>query len=81
MIPLNRIICILLVVCLSRHCCGQETQHGLTTEELDALTDRELELICVERGFELIKDGSEGELTHADYVEAARRCLAIEEDM
>jgi hypothetical protein len=81
MIPLKRIICLLLLVCLARDSHGQETQPRPTAEELDVLTDKELELICVERGFELIKGGSEGELTHADYVDAARRCLAIEEDM
>ncbi|CAB9516207.1 expressed unknown protein [Seminavis robusta] len=81
---------VLLILFFSPCCClGQETNTEqppppsgkLSVEELEALTDQELELICLERGFELIRDGSEGDLTHDDYVEAARRCLAIEEDM
>ena len=51
--------------------------------DLESMTQEELEFICIERGFELIQDDTSGEeaLTHADYVDAARRCLAIEEDM
>ena len=61
---------------------GQEQAvAGNREEDLEALSDEELELICVERGFELVRDDSQGELTHADFVDAARRCLAIEEDM
>ena len=54
-----------------------------TKLDLESMTQAELELICIERGFELIQDVEAGgeELTHADYVDAARRCLAIEEDM
>jgi hypothetical protein len=46
--------------------------------ELDSLSDQELEEICTLRGFELVK---EGVFSHDDYVEAARQCLAIEQDM
>lgn len=46
--------------------------------DLDSLSDLELEEICALRGFELVK---EGVFSHADYVEAARQCLAIERDM
>lgn len=54
----------------------------ITDEELEVMSDQELELICIERGFELIQDEMEdGDLTHEDYVDAAKRCLAIEEDM
>jgi hypothetical protein len=51
------------------------------------MPDEELELMCVSRGFELVKgeiDPTTGlayELTHDDYVEAAQRCLAIEQEM
>jgi hypothetical protein len=54
---------------------------------LRAMPDEELELMCVSRGFELVKDeidpttGLPHELTHDDYVEAAQRCLAIEQEM
>ena len=56
-----------------------EARPGL--EELESMSDDDLERICVERGFELIRDDSQGTLTHADYVDAAQRCLAIEEEM
>ena len=63
---------------------GQEPQQAskIDLDDLQSMTQEELELICVERGFELIQDNETGEeLTHADFVDAARRCLAIEEDM
>ena len=62
---------------------AQAQQEKIGLDDLESMTMEELELICVERGFELIRDDSEGggDLTHADYVDAARRCLAIEEDM
>ena len=64
----------------------------LSLEDLEAMSKEELELICVERGFELIRGGDattnsdnddddDDELTHADYVDAAQRCLAIEREM
>jgi len=60
----------------------QEAEQTNALDYLESLTTEELELICVERGFELVHDENEpGALTHADYVEAAQRCLAIEEDM
>jgi len=55
--------------------------------ELEAMLDEELEGICLERGFELVKEdidpttGLLYEFTHADYVDAAKRCLAIEQEM
>jgi hypothetical protein len=55
--------------------------------ELQALSNEELERLCSERGFELVKndiDPTTGliyELTPADYVEAAQRCVAIEQEM
>eukprot|EP00544_Gedaniella_sp_CCMP2646_P015695 CAMPEP_0202482898 /NCGR_PEP_ID=MMETSP1361-20130828/2264_1 /ASSEMBLY_ACC=CAM_ASM_000849 /TAXON_ID=210615 /ORGANISM="Staurosira complex sp., Strain CCMP2646" /LENGTH=260 /DNA_ID=CAMNT_0049110977 /DNA_START=117 /DNA_END=899 /DNA_ORIENTATION=- len=47
--------------------------------DLYALSDAQLEEICTVRGFELVHDDET--FTHDDYVEAARQCLAIEEDM
>lgn len=47
--------------------------------DLYSLSDAELEEICTVRGFELVHDDTV--LTHDDYVEAARQCLAIEQDM
>ena len=50
-------------------------------------SEEELEKICRIRGFEIMRDeidpstGLPHELSHDDYVEAARRCLAIEEEM
>jgi hypothetical protein len=49
--------------------------------DLYALSDAQLEEICTVRGFELVHDDDDETFTHDDYVEAARQCLAIEEDM
>lgn len=59
----------------------------MSLEELQVMTDEELEHICIARGFELVKDDVDettGEIyimSHDDFVEAAQRCLAIEEEM
>jgi hypothetical protein len=67
---------------------GQEEQLiTITDADLKAMTNEELEAICIQRGFELSKDEVDPEtgevyvLRHEDYVEAAQRCLAIEQDM
>ena len=58
-----------------------------TDEELNSMSDGELESICVDRGFHLVKDdvdpntGKPYVLAHEDYVDAAQRCLAIEKEM
>jgi hypothetical protein len=78
---------LLFIVCLaalSNLVLGQET---FPDEELDAMSDEELELICLVRGFELLKDqideatGEVYVLTHGDYVESAKQCLSIEKEM
>lgn len=75
---------LLIFVCSLAFIFGQETY---SEEELQALTVEELEAICLVRGFELLKDeidpetGEPYKLSHADYVEAAKQCLAIEEEM
>eukprot|EP00537_Pseudo-nitzschia_pungens_P000800 CAMPEP_0172375842 /NCGR_PEP_ID=MMETSP1060-20121228/63664_1 /TAXON_ID=37318 /ORGANISM="Pseudo-nitzschia pungens, Strain cf. cingulata" /LENGTH=315 /DNA_ID=CAMNT_0013103129 /DNA_START=122 /DNA_END=1069 /DNA_ORIENTATION=+ len=48
--------------------------------DLEAMTEAELEDICIKRGFQLVNEESE-ELTKQDYIEAAQRCLAIEQEM
>lgn len=60
---------------------GQQAQPQILDSELESMSDQELELICIERGFELIRDESDEGLTHDDYIDAAKRCLAIEADM
>jgi len=52
-----------------------------TEIDLYSLSDAELEEICTVRGFELMNDEDNTVFTHDDYVEAARQCLAIEQDM
>jgi hypothetical protein len=65
---------------------GGATEHEFGID-LHALSKEELEKICTSRGFELITniiDDATGEvmqLTHDDYVEAARQCLSIERDL
>ncbi len=55
-------------------------QEEFTQADLEAMTEVELENICVQRGFQLVNENSE-ELTKQDYIEAAQRCLAIEQEM
>jgi len=66
---------------------GVHAQETYTLEQLQGMSQEELEQICVVRGFQLVKDetdpesGQQYQLTHDDFVEAAQRCLAIEEEM
>jgi len=55
-----------------------QVEYGLA--DLEAMTEVELENICVQRGFQLVNDDSD-DLTKQDYIEAAQRCLAIEQEM
>lgn len=72
----------LLLLLVAQLTNGQNTTPKATDEDLESMSDQDLEFLCIERGFELVRDAEgEGELTHADYVDAAKRCLAIEEDM
>lgn len=66
-----------LLVVLVAFVSGQDVY---SQEDLEAMTEAELEDICVARGFKLVNDNAE-ELTKQDYVEAAQRCLAIEQEM
>lgn len=57
-----------------------------TEINLHELTDAELEEICTSRGFELVReiDDATGEpisYTHDDYIDAAKECLELEEEM
>jgi hypothetical protein len=59
---------------------------SVSQEELSALTDYELEKICLQRGFELqypvdATTGEKVQLSHDDYIEAAKQCLAIEKEL
>ncbi|KAG7355574.1 hypothetical protein IV203_000260 [Nitzschia inconspicua] len=64
-----------------------QQQQAYSMEELQSMSEKQLEDICIQRGFELLKDevnattGELYELTHQDYVEAAMKCLAIEQEM
>ena len=53
--------------------------------DLESLSDAELEEICYKLGFRLHDEdeltGTKKEFTHADYVEAARQCLAVQDQM
>jgi len=55
-------------------------QEDYSQADLEAMTEVELKDICVKRGFQLVNDGLD-ELTKQDYIEAAQRCLAIEQEM
>lgn len=76
-----------LAIVFASFCCLVAGQEQMSLEELQVMTDEELEHICIARGFELVKDDVDettGEIyimSHDDFVEAAQRCLAIEEEM
>jgi hypothetical protein len=59
-----------------------KSRHDLE-RRLQAMTDEELEQICIERGFELIKDEIDEETglpmvsSHQDFVDAAWQCLQM----
>lgn len=67
----------LLLMVLVTLASGQE---DYSQTDLEAMTEVELENICVQRGFKLVNENSD-ELTKQDYVEAAQRCLSIEQEM
>ena len=58
-----------------------------TLEQLQGMTDTELEQICYLRGFQILHDevdpttGMPYDLKHDDYVNAAMQCLQIEQEM
>lgn len=61
-----------------------ETQPEIIVESsLESMSDEELKAICTNRGFEISIEGEEGlsQMTHADYVEAATKCLSLEKEM
>lgn len=67
--------------------CHSSSQDVYTTDDLTAMTDEDLERICVSRGFEILRDaidpttGLPYTLSHEDFVEAAQSCLEIEREM
>jgi len=54
-------------------------------ENIKNLSNNELEAICTDRGFEIVKEGQQksenSEYTREDYMHAASQCLAIEAEM
>ena len=57
-----------------------------TNADLNELTDKQLEEICTQRGFELVKESDKEtgvflDYSHQDYIDAARQCLEIEAEM
>jgi hypothetical protein len=50
--------------------------------DLEKLSNSELEAICTNLGFELIDKSKHGtELSREDYLEAARQCLTVKEQL
>ena len=72
----NNVLFIFLIVLVAL-VSGQEEY---SQADLEAMTEVELEGICITRGFQLVNDESD-DLTKQDYIEAAQRCLAIEQEM
>ncbi len=62
-------------------------QEEYSKDDLTAMTDDDLEQICVSRGFEILRDavdpstGLAYALSHDDFVDAAQSCLEIEREM
>lgn len=85
--PLSLWMVSFLAILFTSFCCLVAGQENFSIEELQGMADAELEHICIARGFELVKDDVDEEtgeiytLSHDDFVEAAQRCLAIEEEM
>jgi hypothetical protein len=55
-------------------------------QDLHELSDGDLENICTSRGFQLVRevDDATGELyvySHEDFIDAARQCLQMEDEM
>jgi hypothetical protein len=79
------IVWAILVLCGS--VTGQEVETPPSSDDivveiedhLDAMSDEQLIGMCEDRGFGIVND--DGELKHKDYVEAARRCLSMEDEM
>ena len=52
--------------------------------DLESMSERELEQVCEDRGYEMVKDEIDedtGKLlisSHDDYVDAAKQCLSIQ---
>lgn len=85
--PFTFVRFIFFVACLFACTCMVSAQETYTDEELDAMSDVDLEHICLVRGFELVKDhlneetGEVYTIQHVDYVAAAKQCLSIEIEM
>jgi len=69
---------ILLVVVSSQD--GDNSTEIVVEDYLASLSTSDLRQICLDRGFDIAQDGQK-ELTHKDYMEAARRCLTLEDEM
>eukprot|EP00934_Nitzschia_sp_Nitz4_P003306 Nitzschia sp. Nitz4//scaffold121_size67750//1680//2639//NITZ4_006058-RA/size67750-augustus-gene-0.117-mRNA-1//1//CDS//3329534321//3296//frame0 len=63
------------------------TEVEFSREQLESMSQQELEAICADRGFEIEKDAkdpSTGEViqfSHADFVDAALQCLGVDGDL
>lgn len=63
----------------------KSTENKNMEELFETMTNEELEALCTNRGFELVKEldenGKEAQFTRANYIDAARQCLEIEAEM
>ena len=83
----SSILFLVLILMIPSYATTTTMGQSYTDAELEAMTDEQLEQICVERGFALVLDevdNTTGEIykfTHEDFVTAAQQCLAIEQEM
>jgi len=60
---------------------SDEDRKVVVDDYLQSLSNEELETICRDRGFEIASPDNGQPLTREDYVEGARRCLTLENEM
>ena len=78
------VVYIVVVVMIATRTMAQEESIRTTTntnDDLERLSDTELQSICTNLGFDILPPEG-GELpTHEHYVEAARQCLEIQTEL
>lgn len=88
MLTRGLLLVLLVLACLPGLGSTQELDEAIVVEEpeeiavddyLSRLSTEDLQKICLDRGFEV--ETGDTPLTRDDYVEAARRCLSLEDEM
>ena len=70
----------LLIAVLALSCAMVSLAQEELSQQLEEMDDVALEMICTDRGFELLRDEA-NPFSHEQYVKAARQCLELEAEM